>query len=97
MSTLSPQMTKIKDLRDRRNTKLAPVIRDFKPAWIMDVNLQAQRDEMLFDVVFRPYAGRGWIKRRYRFEGEVDVLHYAGEVEFSEAEVLRLPDEFLVK
>ena len=97
MSTLSPQTTEVKGLRDRRNAKLAPVIRDFKPAWILDVSEQPQHDELLFDVVFRPYVGRGWIKRRYRYEGEVDVLHYAGEVDFPEAEVTRLPDEALVK
>lgn len=97
MSTLSPQLTALKDLRDRRNTKLAPVIRDFKPAWILDVGVQPQHDELLFDVVFRPYAGRGWIKRRYRYDGEVDVLHYTGEVEFSETDVMQLPDEALVK
>ncbi len=31
MSTLSPQVAELKDLRDRRDAKLAPVIRDFKP------------------------------------------------------------------
>ena len=97
MSTLSPQIAELKQLRDRRDLKLAPVVRDFKPAWILDVSVNPAHEELVFDLIFRPYAGRGWIKRRYRYDGEVDVLHYAGEVDFPEAEVTRLPDEALVK
>ncbi len=97
MSTLSPQVAQLKDLRDRRNAKLVPVIRDFKPAWILDVSVNVGREELVFDVVYRPYAGRGWIKRRYRFDGEVDVLHYTGELEFPESELSELPDSALVK
>ena len=95
MSTLSPQVAELKTLRDRRNAKLAPVIRDFKPAWILDVSINVGREELVFDVVYRPYAGRGWIKRRYRFDGEVDVLHYTGELEFPESELSKLPDSAL--
>ena len=95
MSTLSPQVAELKTLRDRRNAKLAPVIRDFKPAWILDVSINLGREELVFDVVYRPYAGRGWIKRRYRFDGEVDVLHYTGELEFPESELSKLPDSAL--
>jgi hypothetical protein len=97
MSALSPQVTELKELRDRRNAKLAPVVRDFKPAWIVDVSVQPSHAELVFDVVFRPYAGRGWIRRRYRYEGEVDVLHYAGEVEFPESALSQLPESALIK
>ncbi len=97
MSTLSPQVAELKNLRDRRDAKLAPVIRDFKPAWILDVSVNPAREELVFDLVYRPYAGRGWIKRRYRYDGEVDVLHYIGELEFSESELSKLPETALVK
>ncbi len=97
MSTLSPQVAELKSLRDRRDAKLTPVIRDFKPVWLLDVSVNPAREELVFDVVYRPYAGRGWIKRRYRYDGEVDVLHYIGEVEFSESELSKLPDTALVK
>ncbi len=97
MSTLSPQVAELKNLRDRRNAKLAPVIRDFKPVWILDVSVQPQRDELVFDLVYRPYVGRGWIKRRYRYDGEVDVLHYTGELEFPEGDLTKLPETALVK
>ena len=97
MSTLSPEVAELKSLRDRRDAKLFPVVRDFKPAWILDVNVYPGREELVFDLVFRPYAGRGWIKRRYRYDGEVDVLHYTGELEFAESEVAKLPETALIK
>ena len=97
MSTLSPQLAELEDLRDRRDAKLFPIVRDFKPAWILDVSVNTGREEMVFDVVYRPYAGRGWIKRRYRYDGEVDVLHYTGELEFLESELAKLPETALVK
>jgi len=97
MSTLSPHVAELKDLRDRRDVKLFPIIRDFKPVWLQDVSVNASREELLFDIVYRPYAGRGWIKRRYRYDGEVDVLHYTGELEFSESELMQLPETALVK
>jgi hypothetical protein len=97
MSTLSPHVAELKDLRDRRDVKLFPIIRDFKPVWLQDVSVNAGREELLFDIVYRPYAGRGWIKRRYRYDGEVDVLHYTGELEFSETELMQLPETALVK
>ena len=97
MSTLSPQVAELKYLRDRRDAKLFPIVRDFKPAWLLDVSVTAQREELVFDLVFRPYAGRGWIKRRYRYDGEVDVLHYTGELEFPESELAQLPETALIK
>ena len=97
MSTLSPQVAELKYLRDRRDVKLYPIVRDFKPAWILDVSVNAQREELVFDLIFRPYTGRGWIKRRYRYDGEVDVLHYTGELEFPESELGQLPETALIK
>ena len=55
------------------------------------------REELVFDLVFRPYAGRGWIKRRYRYDGEVDVLHHLGEVPFAEGDLNKLSAEDLIK
>ncbi len=97
MSALSPQIAELQELRDRRNAKLAPIVRDFKPAWILDVSVHPTREELVFDLVFRPYPGRGWIKRRYRYDGEVDVLHYTGELEFPEGELSKLSETALIK
>jgi hypothetical protein len=97
MSVLSPEVAELRELRDRRNAKLVPLVKDFKPAWLIDVSVTMFKLELVFDLIFRPYAGRGWIKRRYRYDGESDVLHFIGEVEFPESELSKLPQESLVK
>ena len=97
MAAVSPQVAELKDLRDRRDRKLAPVVRDFKPAWVLDVSVSPSREELVFDLVYRPYAGRGWIRRRYRYDGQVDVLHFTGELEFPESELSKLPESALIQ
>lgn len=87
----------IDQLRARRDVKLAPVVRDFKPAWLVTVSETMSRLEIVFEIIYRPYAGRGWIRRRYRYDGEVDVLHLIGELEFSESELSKLPENALIK
>ncbi len=97
MSTYSPEIVELKTLRDRRDKKLSVVVAFNKPAWLIDVSVNQGRSELVFDVVFRPYSGQGWIKRRYRYDGEVDVLHHLGEVPFAESELSKLPAEASVK
>jgi hypothetical protein len=97
MSTYSPEIVELKALRDRRDKKLSAVVAFNKPAWLIDVSVNQGRSELVFDIVFRPYAGQGWIKRRYRYDGEVDVLHHLGEVPFSETELSKLPAEANIK
>ncbi len=87
----------IDQLRAHRDTKLVPVVRDFKPAWLLTVSETMSRQEIVFEIVYRPYAGRGWIRRRYRYDGEVDVLHLIGELEFPESELGKLPENALIK
>jgi ABC-type antimicrobial peptide transport system ATPase subunit len=97
MSTFSPEIVELKALRDRRDKKLSVVVAFNKPAWLIDVSVNQGRSELVFDVVFRPYSGQGWIKRRYRYDGEVDVLHHLGEVQFAEREFNKLPQEAAIK
>ena len=97
MSAYSPEIVELKALRDRRDQKLSVVVNFNKPAWLIDVSVNQGRAEVVFDIVFRPYAGQGWIKRRYRYDGEVDVLHHLGEVQFSETELSKLPAEAGIK
>jgi hypothetical protein len=97
MSIYSPEIVELKALRDRRDKKLSAVVAFNKPAWLIDVSVNQGRSELVFDVIFRPYAGQGWIKRRYRYDGEVDVLHFLGEVPFSEAELSKLSPEASIK
>lgn len=89
--------TTIDQLRVRRDAKLAPVVRDFQPAWLLTVSETLARLEIVFEIIYRPYAGRGWIRRRYRYDGEVDVLHLIGELGLSERELSQLPDSALIK
>ena len=87
----------IDQLRARRDVKLTPVVRDFKPAWLVTVSETMSRLEIVFEIIYRPYAGRGWIRRRYRYDGEVDVLHLIGELEFSECDLSKVPEYALIK
>lgn len=96
-TTLEDVIETAEQLRAHRDAKLAPVVRDFKPAWLLEVSLTMSRLEIVFEVIFRPYVGRGWVRRRYRYDGEVDVLHYVGELEFPESELGSLPDSALIK
>ncbi len=96
-TTLEDVIETAEQLRAHRDAKLAPVVRDFKPAWLLEVSLTMSRLEIVFEVIFRPYVGRGWVRRRYRYDGEVDVLHYVGELEFPESELGTLPDSALIK
>ncbi len=97
MSAYSPEVVELKALRDKRNQKLSVVVAPVKPAWLIDVSVNQGRSELVFDVIFRPYSGKGWFKRRYRYDGEVDVLHHLGEVAFSEAELNKLSADDLIK
>jgi hypothetical protein len=97
MSALSPQVAELKELRDQRDAKLTPVVRDFKPAWINDVSVDLSRSELLFDLIYRPYPGRGWVRRRYRYDGQVDVLHFTGELDFPESELSNLSESTLIR
>ena len=96
-ATLSPNVAELAQLRDQRDRKLTPVVLNHKPAWLIDVSVNLPQSQIVFDVVFRPYTGRGWFKRRHRYDGQVDVLHFLGEVPFPESELSRLPHDALIK
>ncbi|HEY4688788.1 MAG TPA: hypothetical protein VIK33_05710 [Anaerolineae bacterium] len=81
------------EVKARRNKKVSVVVRSARPAWIIDVNEYPESQRMVFDLVFRPYPGRGWYRRRYEYDGEADVLHHRGEVGMPESELRTLPAE----
>jgi len=80
-------------VRERRNKKVSVVVRPARPAWIIDVKEYPESQTILFDLVLRPYPGKGWFRRRYEYDGEADVLHHFGEQAFPEAQLRSLPDE----
>lgn len=88
--TTAEHTAEIKAGRDR---KLAIVLHNTHPAWIVSEQVNLANNTCVFDVVFR-YGGR-WVRRRYIYDAEVDVLHFDGEASFDEAWLLTLSDEQL--
>ena len=88
--TTAEHTAEIKAGRDR---KLAIVLRNTRPAWIVSEQVNLAQNTCVFDVVFR-YGGR-WVQRCYIYDAEVDVLHFNGEVLFDETRLLTLPDDQL--
>jgi hypothetical protein len=76
-----------------RDRKLAIVLRNTRPAWIVGDQVDLAKNTSVFDVVFR-YGGR-WVQRRYIYDAEVDVLHFNGEVLFDETRLPTLPNDQL--
>ena len=85
----------IDQLRARRDVKLTPVVRDFRPAWLLTVSETMSRDESVFDIVDR--SGERLYQRYIVNHGEVNVLHLIGELEFPESELSKLPAGALIK
>ncbi len=83
------------EIKARRDRKLAIVLRASRPAWIVAEQVDIVKKSCLFDVVFR--RGGQWVQRRYNYDAEVDVLHFAGETAFDEAQLHTLPDEQLFR
>ncbi len=88
--TVAGQTAEIKARRDR---KLAIVLRNSRPAWIVSEQVGTTTNTCLFDVVFQ--TGGRWVHRRYNYDAEVDVLHFSGETAFDENELHTLPAEQL--
>ncbi len=86
----SERTAEIKAGRDR---KLAIVLGGSHPAWIVGEQVSLIKNTCMFDVVFR-HGGR-WVQRRYTYDAEVDVLHFAGETPFDEIRLHTLPDDML--
>ena len=85
----------IAEIKARRDRKLAIVLRNNHPAWIVSEQVNLDSHTCTFDVVFR-YSG-GWVQRRYIYDAEVDVLHFNGEILFDETQLHTLPGDMLFK
>ena len=90
---MSIAMQDVAEIKARRDSKLAIVLRDIRPAWIVGEQVNPIKNECVFDVVFR-YGGR-WTQRRYLYDAEVDVLHFRGEMPFDETRLHTLPNDGL--
>ena len=87
------QETMVESIKVARDRKLAIVLCDTHPAWIVSERVDLAKSTCVFDVVFR-YGGQ-WVQRRYIYDAEVDVLHFNGETAFDETQLHTLPDEML--
>lgn len=74
--------------------RLQPTLPPDSPSWILSESFDLANRLVWFDVVQR--NGPRWVRRRYRYDGEVDVLYFSGEVPFPEADLDRLPPERMV-
>jgi hypothetical protein len=94
MSADVQEMT-VESIKVARDRKLAIVLRDKHPAWIVSERVRLASNDCVFDVVFR-YSGH-WAQRRYIYDAEVDVLHFNGETLFDGTQLHTLLDEMLFK
>ena len=81
------------DIRASRDRKLSIILTGSRPAWLVGEQVSLIKNTCVFDVVFR-YGGR-WVQRRYTYDAEVDVMHFAGETPFDETRLHTLPDDML--
>jgi hypothetical protein len=78
-------------LWERALERLRPTLPSDSPSWVLGETFDVENALVWFEVVMR--IGPGWVRRRYRYDGEVDVLYFSGEVPFPETELDRLPSE----
>ncbi|WP_376790405.1 hypothetical protein [Thermoflexus sp.] len=81
-------------LWERAMQRLQPTLPPDSPSWVLDEIFDLQNGLVWFDVVMR--VGPHWVKRRYRYDGEADVLYFSGAVPFPETGLDRLPPERMV-
>ncbi|MDT7884086.1 MAG: hypothetical protein RQ891_04420 [Thermoflexus sp.] len=90
---LSPEARRQR-LWERAMGRLRPTLPSDSPSWVLGEAFDVENALVWFDVVMR--VGPGWVRRRYRYDGEVDVLYFSGEVPFPEGELDRLPPERMI-
>ncbi|NPV67157.1 MAG: hypothetical protein HPY64_08430 [Anaerolineae bacterium] len=76
-------------IRRKRDAKVVPHLQQYAPVWLESERLTADKEEILFNVVFF-HPSYGWVSRRYRYDSFNDVLYHKGQRKLSEAEVLTL-------
>ncbi len=84
------------EIRKLRDHKVLPVLKPYRPVWLVEERILPEEDSVLFNVVFHD-PRYGWLNRRYRYDAFNDVLYHMGERRVSEAEALsiQLKDPYL--
>ncbi len=86
------QAVDMADVKARRTKKVSVVVRLARPAWLVDVKEIPESSTIVFDLIFRPFPSGGWLRRRYEYDGEANILHHHGEQVFAESDLRSLPD-----
>jgi hypothetical protein len=84
---------RVAEIKARRDRMLDFVLGGNQPAWIVGEQVSPVKNNCVFDVVFR-YNGV-WVQRRYTYDAEVDVLHFAGQTPFDETKLHTLSDDMV--
>ncbi|MCS7251931.1 MAG: hypothetical protein RMK32_05405 [Anaerolineae bacterium] len=91
--SMTPE-TQRQRLRERALSRLQLTLPSDSPSWVLNEAFDLPNNIMRLDIVMR--IGPGWVKRRYRYDGEVDVLYFNGEIPFPETALDELPPERMV-
>ena len=84
---------RVAEIKAGRDAKLAIVLGASHPAWIVGEQVSVVKNTCVFDVVFR--YNSLWVQRRYTYDAEVDVLHFAGQTLFDETTLHTLSEDML--
>ena len=84
---------RVAEIKAGRDAKLAIVLGASHPAWIVGEQVSVVTNTCVFDIVFR--YNSLWVQRRYTYDAEVDVLHFAGQTLFDETKLHTLSDDML--
>jgi len=93
MATHDIAADRVAEIKAQRDRRLAIVLGGSHPAWVVGEQVSVVKNECVFEVVFR-YSG-DWVQRRYTYDAEVDVLHFAGQTPFDETKLHTLSDDML--
>jgi hypothetical protein len=93
MATHDIAADRVAEIKASRDHKLDIVLGRNHPAWIVGEQVSLAKNSCMFDVVFR--YNSIWVQRRYTYDAEVDVLHFAGQTPFDETKLHTLSDDML--
>jgi hypothetical protein len=78
--------------RARRDRKLFTMLDPNEPAWLVDEQVEASLESVVFDVVHRWYPYR-WARRRFLYDIPGDVMHFRGATPIDDSELSKLKPE----
>ena len=80
-------MTTEAQLKDLRDQKSRPHLRQYAPVWLLSDDVVAEVEAIQFHVLFQ-HNLHGWVNRRYRYDGFNDTLYHMGQTVMSEDDAL---------